>query len=427
MALCPCIVNDLDIHPNIPIQVGIEEGHYEECRPNSSIENQDVFEFDISGAGDDYASLSDSFLFVEYVIKKGDGTTPTEGTNVAMINNCLHSAFSQVDVWLNETLVTRNSNLYSYKAYLENVLSHGVEAETSYLTAEGFYKQEAGKFESTEDSSFTKRKTKTDNGKKYQCMGRLHVDLFQQSRAMLNNVNIKIKLVKNKNTFSIFSPSTDNVSYKLKITDIAFYIRKLRISNDLKLKHMNQLNKEPAIYPYKQIVMKSITIPSGISDYTVEKLHDGELPNKIFFGLVENTSFNGNYHKNPFKFDNNGINLIVFYLDGKQIPSDPMTPNYDGGQYVRPYLSLIEATGTLNSPYGINLSYDDFKNDYNIYGMDLTPHLSTGNVVSKRRGSVRLYFRFKSQLSSSLTLITYSEIDTILKIDKARNIVPYTE
>ncbi len=422
---CPCVISDLDLW-SVPFeQYGIQESIYDEIRPNSSTENQDTFEFVAVGSDNYYLDPSNSFLFVEFEVRKADGSTTASTEKVALANNVLNSGFQQVDCWLNETLITKNSNLYGYKAYLEDLLSHGIEAQNSYLTAQGFLKQESGKFENTSDSSFTARHNATTGGKKFQCMGRLHLDICQQTRLIPNNVDMKIKLIKSSNQWTLFKETSDTENYKFKISDIAFYIRRVRLSDDIRLNHIERFEAEPAIYPHKHVEMKAITIPSSISDWTADKLFEGPLPNKLFFALSSNAAFNGSYTKNPFKFDNHGVNHIALYIDGKQIPADPMTPDYTNKRYCRPFLSLIEATGTLNTPFGINLKYKEFLNDNNIYGFDLTPHLSQGNSITRRKGAIRLALKFASSLNNALTLIVYGEFDSNLLIDKARNILPF--
>ena len=46
----------------------------------------------------------------------------------APVNNWLHSLFIQVDVHLNDTIVTPSSNTYPFRAYVETFLSYGAEA-----------------------------------------------------------------------------------------------------------------------------------------------------------------------------------------------------------------------------------------------------------------------------------------------------------
>ena len=71
---------------------------------------------------------------------------------VAPVNNWLHSLFSQVDVHLNDTLVTPSSNTYPFRAYVETLLSYGAEAKKTQLTSQLWYKDTAGHMEATQEN-----------------------------------------------------------------------------------------------------------------------------------------------------------------------------------------------------------------------------------------------------------------------------------
>jgi len=57
------------------------------------------------------------------------------GDHVGPINLLLHSLFSEIDITLNDTLVTSSNNTYAYRSYLETVLSFSEAAKTSQLTS----------------------------------------------------------------------------------------------------------------------------------------------------------------------------------------------------------------------------------------------------------------------------------------------------
>ena len=80
---------------------------------------------------------------------RGVGTDLAADTPVAPVNNWLHSLFSQVDVYLNDTLVTPSSNTYPFCAYVDNVLSYGDEAKNTQLTSQLWYKDTAGHMDAT--------------------------------------------------------------------------------------------------------------------------------------------------------------------------------------------------------------------------------------------------------------------------------------
>ena len=71
---------------------------------------------------------------------RGVGTDLAADTPVAPVNNWLHSLFSQVDVYLNDTLVTPSSNTYPFRTYVDTVQSYGTEAKNTQLTSQLWYK-----------------------------------------------------------------------------------------------------------------------------------------------------------------------------------------------------------------------------------------------------------------------------------------------
>ena len=59
------------------------------------------------------------------------------------MNLFLHSLFSQVDISLNEQLISASTNTYPYRAMIEALLNYGEEAKTSKLSTAMFYKDTA--------------------------------------------------------------------------------------------------------------------------------------------------------------------------------------------------------------------------------------------------------------------------------------------
>ena len=71
------------------------------------------------------------------------------GTNakVGPVNMFLQSLFSQVDVSLNGTPVMTALDTYSYRAYIKTLLSYGVDAKNTQLTACLYRRDKVGKFD----------------------------------------------------------------------------------------------------------------------------------------------------------------------------------------------------------------------------------------------------------------------------------------
>ena len=99
-----------------------------EHRPTSILSENSPVEFVISEEGDCYIDLANTFLYVRAAVVNEDSSNLADDANIAPITNFLHSLWSQVDLSLNNTLITQSNNTYAYRAYIETLLSFGKEA-----------------------------------------------------------------------------------------------------------------------------------------------------------------------------------------------------------------------------------------------------------------------------------------------------------
>ena len=109
---CEGVKSELDLFAVPPTQTSIDEGQWIEHQPMTSLDSGGPIEFVVPGTGDAYIDLANTYLFVRAKIIRGVRTNLADDTPVAPVNNWLHSLFSQVDVYLNDTLVTPSSNTY---------------------------------------------------------------------------------------------------------------------------------------------------------------------------------------------------------------------------------------------------------------------------------------------------------------------------
>ena len=120
---CEGVNSEPDLFAMPPTQTSIEDGRWVEHQPLTSLDSGGPIEFVIPGTGDAYLDLANTYLLIRAKVVRGVGTDLAAGAPVAPMNNWLHSLFSQVDVYLNDTLVTHSSNTYPFRAYVDTVLS----------------------------------------------------------------------------------------------------------------------------------------------------------------------------------------------------------------------------------------------------------------------------------------------------------------
>lgn len=140
---------------------------------------------------------------------------------------------------------------------------------------------------------------------------------------------------------------------------------------------------------------------------------------------MNNSAFNGSLTKNPFNFENYGINSFSLYIDGQQIPSKALQPSFNNNIFTSAYHTLFSGTGIHFLNEGNAISREQYAKGYCLLAFDLTPDLSANssahwNLI--KHGSVRLEVRFEYSLIQTINCIVYAEFDNIIEIDKNRNV-----
>ena len=422
---CESVHTGLDLFALPPTQTAVQDGLWVEYHPLATLAAGAPIEFAVSGATADYIDLSNTYLYVKAKVLRQDGTNPPADAVFAPVNYWLHSLFSQVDVLLNNTLVTPSENTYPYRAYIESTLNYGREAKTTHLTSALYYQDTASQMNSLNvdnNAGFRERHARAVAGRDVDMIGRLHCDIFHQERYLLNNVDIKIRLIPSKNTFNIMAAG-DN--FKSIISHASMFVRKVRLNPAVTLSHAKALERGTAKYPLKRVVVKTFSIPRGNVSVVQDNLFLSQTPNRLVIGLVDSAAFNGESTSNPFNFQTLGLSFLSLYLDGKQVPSKPLQPNFVTGQYVRSFFNLMVSSGLANQDAGSNISRQDFAGGFALYSMDLTPSLIDDNQLFElvKSGALRMELKFDAPLLRSVTVVVWAEMDSVLEIDRNRTVL----
>ena len=409
-----CSKSELDLFQVPPTQISFEAARIVDYHPIANIENGPI-EFFISGSSDEYIDLSQTFLYLQCQIVK------EQNANVAPANLFLHTLFSQVDVSLNETLVTASVNTYPYRCIFETLLNYGKDAKESHLAASMFFKDTAGKMDTFDADNHGAHKRATIAANDFDMYGRLHVDMFFQDRLLINNVNVRLRLTRSKDTFCLMS---DKATSKCKITKAILTVRKVRVNPKIMLAHADVLEKTTLKYPIKRIETKSYTLNSKIYSEILDNVSLGPLPKKLVFALVKSTAFNGAMKENCFDFGNFKLSKVSISIDGEEAPYSPLEMNFDTNGFMKAYYSLFNGLDRAGLDSGNYISPYDFQNGYAIFAFDLTPDMCNGdhfNLV--KNGNLRISLHFAKELSVNANVIVYMEHENIIEINKSRNIL----
>ena len=146
-----CYKYETDLFSPVPTQTTVEDGSWDRIAPLSGYETG-TLEFNVAPT-DEYIDLSETQLYLSCSIRKkvNDKYELLDNNKVGPINNLLHSLFSQVTLWLNNTQIENSNGSYAYRAYIENLLNYGTGAKTSHLKTCLFEKDTPGLMERFEE------------------------------------------------------------------------------------------------------------------------------------------------------------------------------------------------------------------------------------------------------------------------------------
>jgi len=425
----PVLRGEADIFTVPETDTTVESSFYAEYKPVVNIQDSDAkIEFRLAGNSSQYIDLYDSFLYITVRVVDGSGKNIPGGETISTTNNFFHSLFSQVDLNINNQIISSTNNCYAYKAYIETLLSNGYDAIHSQAQCAMFFKDTNGGSVDFHNKGFKERSKCIEGSKMVELIGKLRIDLSSQNRYILNDTNICISLTRNTDGFCILYPDPADISKHLnprvKFLDASLFVRKQVLYPSISISHQKLLQSGlSAQYPLSVSDIKQFTIPAGNQSFIEENIFLGRVPSRIIIALVSNAAFNGDYKLNPFCFKHFDINYISITVNNMPIPVRGMNLDFRKGQYLLPYYLLLTSLGITSENEGIILDPAEYENGNVLFSFDLNHRApSNSTLVLENTGSVRAELKFSVPLPQAVTCIVYSESQSILAIDKHRQV-----
>ena len=424
---CDCSKTEIEMESVPPTMTTMEDTQWTDYHPIASLDSHHApTEFVIPPQTENYTDLSQTYLYLRCrILQAGVGNDLQANKKVAPVNNFFHSMFSSIDLYLNNKLVTSNMDTYPYRAYLENLFSFGSDVKQNQLKAgEFWYQDETTKFRDWESKAIKARMAAVAESKPFELMGRLHLDLAMQEKYLPNGIEIRLRLNRASPQFCLMVGEDDAYPSVVKIDVAKVSVRTVQllpaITNDL-----NQtIAQKQAKFPIRRVEVKTFTINAGLRSKIEDHLFQGQLPKRLFIGMVTNEEFNGSYASNPFKFSHFRLSKLDVTCDGHNIYGRPFEPNFNDDQYLRSYMSLYQALSSQNQVQNCNISLQDYKDGYCFWGFDLTPDQGAdqNRLHPLKTGNLRLELQFARPLDFTLNVIVYAEFDNLIEINGLREV-----
>ena len=406
-------------------QTDILKTTYVEYFPVSSVDSEGPIEFLVPGAADDYLDLNDTCLKVVVKLKKSDGTAiKADGTDkCAFVNLAISSIFSDCATKISDVQISGGDFDYGYTSYFLTALQFQKQAQKSHLKVWGWMRDEAEKFDDDGNDGHEARMKMVNGSKSYELYGPLFTSIMRQDRFLLSSTDVRIKLSRASPQFACMS--FNGTALKIDIEKCSLFVRRVSVNPSVIEGHAVGLAKRNAIYPIPRYQLVSHIITNGQLETVKDNLFPVETPKLLLVGMVDHTAFNGDYKKNPYNFQNYNLKKLVLYRNGEIVHGHALSPDYKNNQYTDAYTQTMSALKFYNTDDSNGITYEEFKDGYNIYAFDLT---SDNNAnATYRNGSadkgLRLEMKFDAALKQNVNLLVFGMFDSHFELTKLRNVI----
>ncbi len=405
------------------IDSSLLQGKFITIYPSSVLQDNGPFDFIIPSDGQDFTDLPFTRLEGCIEILNLAGATLTETDINAYVNLLPQSLFKQIEVSVNNTQIADLSTpTYAFKSYIETVLTYPKDAKETTLLLEHFNKDTLEKeniFTLLNSISFNKRNQFAKKGKIYFSM-LLHIDFFHSTKLLLPGCEIKLKFIRNSDTFSLLG---DTLQAKIKFHELKLMIRRVTVEPTIASKIEDAINKTPAIYPITQSKIKTFLIPKDVRQERISNIFRGVLPRSIIVGFVTTDAANGTINANPFKFEHFKLNHFQMYINGDPLLTEAFQPDFANSKFFREYRWFMDNLGWAHDKESNGVTMEEFKTNTFFLPFDLSPDLSNGATLSQlKEGSLDVLVSFNENLAQNVQMIVFATFNELLLIDKDRNV-----
>ena len=378
------------------------------------------------------------------VTNKKDPNSPvisanqTKDITCSVVNNFIHSTVSKITYQLNDFQMGDSApKSYSYRAYMDNLLSFSKGAKEQSLKYHGFEQDTSGSFEnvhklkaSNANNGFKKRSELFCTPHYFHFSVKLRIDLANIDQFLQPGVQLRFEIERNSDAFALLSDAADDVTFEFEMKDSTIEFDKMIPTPDYLNHFEKNILQEPLIYSYDKSQIHYFPYPANVNDLSIYSMfHTDKLPSYLVFGLVDNDAFDGSVSKNPFNFQHFDLKEFYLLVNGNSVPTQPVKLDITSMDYHHTYVNeFLDKLKLKNSNDSIGISADDWIKGSFFWIADLNVDKCCNfHEHNHKGGTIHLKLQTKSALPKTTRLIVYSSSRERMSIDHNTGKVTSTE
>ena len=373
---------------------------------------------------DKYIDLREAQLYIEYMIKGTDGNQIKEADVASPVCNFFHALFESVQMQINNAKVTSNMEDYNYKAYIQALLNTSKGWKENFLSSTSmFVLDKATKFDvlTNDNTGFAARRKEAAVAGYKTLTGRLALDMADQGKYLPKNTGIRFVFTRSKPSFYMLQ--TAGLGFQAYLKNARMTLRGVEVTPQVAKQNVINLEKlGPYNFDINRRKISQYTLNPGSGEYKVNSTDGIQIPERMIIGLVDKKAASGNDALNPYNFkafDLTEFNLIV---NDRKITYEG---DFKGGDVTGAFHKFFVETGLYTLEKDVGINRDLYKEGCTFFAFDLSPDRAIEDIHRKnliKSGNLQFHLKFKTDLTSSVAMIVFSQYDNLVNIDEVGNV-----
>ena len=219
-----------------------------------------------------------------------------------------------------------------------------------------------------------------------------------------------------------------NTEFRFLFDSIKLIIPRVHVLPSLALSLEKQLSQRPASYCYKNFVVRSYIINSGLSFFQLENAFQNDfLPEDCFTLFTTLKASNGEYSSSILHCGTHGISDLYYTIDNQRYNRLEFDCDWDSKtDFMRPYMALFENQGSytdlgswINPERFRSGGYAWFRQNFR----NSPPPECDTSIEPSRSAQVRLTVKFKTPPAQALRMYILTRRTVELFLDEQRSVL----
>ena len=402
---------------------------------------------------DDFVNLAKSYFEVELKLKLDNNGNIANDTLVTICNNFIHSLFKQINVRLNGTLISPQTDNYHHKAFIDTVIHNDRDDGETILRTEGWFNgltcrdasatgltanqlntaHDEFKALSADEQNWIKSIKPFNGGAKVVFRFKPYLEVFQLSKLLVPGVQMQIQMYLNSR--EIWSQKHGGGRHIKNITaddlKITLFLNQVKVLSSVYRGLLNQFQKsssKKAVYPTTRSEIRTFNHPNDSVYFEANNIFHNQRPNRVIVALLDQTAFNGSETKYAFGYKTFNLTSIKQLVQGEEYPYRVLELDHQSSsQDLRGYHQFLQATECLTKRKGNMVRAEDWGRNKGctlfVFNNAPSESLSSSVLNPPQTGEVKIVIRFGANPGVNLTVLVYGEFENLLEIDGNRTVL----